>query len=230
MAEACSSSALPQQPTATLAPTAMQIVQTAVVRTTDTPMATQTPSTPTSPATPVIISPTSLPLTPTPGLLQAVPTPYAVSDPTKPQSPWISIQIPGQGGSFEVPKEWKQVGSDWAWSPNDSGWPRVGLKWSDVGPGWQPTMMLPDRSQVLQSTPTSLNGITATLYTLEVTGAAPHAGVQTRETHVVAHIAKTRAYDFWASGRSLEELETARLVLQHMLTSVRLFGDPGPRP
>ncbi len=154
----------------------------------------------------------------------AVETPVATSPTTggaalATPSSWQRVKIPPINIAFDVPSGWQQMGTEWSWSPNGSGVPRVGVNWTDTGAGWQPSSMLPANSQILQNQSANLGWATATQYNIQVT-----SGSSTLyETHMIAQIG-TRAYDLFAVGSTADQLNELQPVLQHMLSSVSLQG------
>jgi hypothetical protein len=137
------------------------------------------------------------------------------------------VTVTPTGISFEVPQDWQRLGTEWSWASNDSGELRVGVNWNNTGPGWQPTAMLPNHSQTLQTSPVDLGWAQGTSYTVAVTAtAAQGGGVLAVEKHViVVQVDKPLAYDFYASAPSAGDLVTLHPVLQHMLDTVEIGNE-----
>lgn len=138
---------------------------------------------------------------------------------------WKQVQMPDTGMSFEVPQNWQQFGIEYAWGPPASGGPHIGVNVNDVAPGWEPTGMLPNHSQVLQSTPMDLGWAKATVYTVQLSDSAAEGGsAQGIQTHIIAIAGGKRAYDFYASGRNSDDMEMLQPILQHMVSTIVLKG------
>ncbi len=155
--------------------------------------------------------------------------------PTATVSTWERVSIPDAAISVEIPRDWQRRGQEWVWSPRDNPATRIGVKWSDIGPGWQPQSMLPANGKVLQSSAVDLGWSTATMFTVSVPDSA---GVQTSEAHIVTQAGGKRAYDFFGAARTDNELNFLRPVLVQMAarttlttpgaTAAKPAGGPSP--
>jgi hypothetical protein len=155
----------------------------------------------------------------------------AIAEPPQPVATpdtYQSVEIPDAGIAFEVPGNWHQDGQMWMWSPNGGENPRVGVSWIDLQPPMEPeAALLPRPSQILGSQPVELSWASGRSFTVAVYGPAPEgadaqAPVQSVETHIVVVAAghgERRAYDFYAAGSTVKELDTLQPILDQMLTS-----------
>lgn len=158
-------------------------------------------------------------------IAQIATSPPASTGATPAVTGWKRVQMPDMGISFEVPQNWQQLGIEYAWGPSANGGLHTGVNANDVGPGWEPTSMLPNHSQVLQSTPMDLGWAKATVYTVQVSDSAAEGGsAQGIQTHIIAVAGGKRAYDFYASGRNSDDMALLQPVLQHMVSTIVLKG------
>lgn len=90
--------------------------------------------------------------------------------------------------------------------------------------------MLPTPSQVVHSEPVELDRASGRRFTVEVYAPAAQGGdtqapVQSVETHVLIVVSlggTRRAFDFYASGQTAEQLDILEPSLQHMLETSAL--------
>ncbi len=136
------------------------------------------------------------------------------------------VNIPEAGLVFEVPVGWQRLETEWAWSPVGDDGLRLGVNWMDIQPPQEvEAAMLPTPSQVIHSEPVELGWGSGRRFTLEVYAPAAQdddtqAPVQLVETHVLIVVGlgdTRRAFDFYASGQTAEQLAMLEPSLQHML-------------
>ena len=182
-----------------------------------------------TPPTPVATLPPQPTTQPTPtGLLtQGIPATASgqaqLLSGSKPATGVKRVIVPAIEISFEIPAAWRQNGTEWSWSPVATDTLRIGINWNDTGLGWQPTSLLPNQAQILQTAPLSLGWAQGTVYTVEITAPATVGGeVVAVEKHaVVVEKNGPRAYDFYASAPTAAKLATLDPIFQHMLDSSR---------
>ena len=133
---------------------------------------------------------------------------------------WERATIAEAGISLDVPKGWKRLGMEWAWSVFFDGGPRVGVNWADAGQGREPTAMLPAGAVSLGAQDVTLPWGKGMVYTVQVVAGK----ATTYEAHAIIRVGDKRDYDFYASAPTQAELAALRAVLQHMLESVSLMG------
>jgi hypothetical protein len=136
------------------------------------------------------------------------------------------VNIPEAGLVFEAPAGWLRLEPEWAWAPDGANSLRIGVNWMDVQPPQEvEAAMLPTPSQVIHSEPIELGWASGRSFTVEVYAPAAQgddtrAPVQSVETHVIVVISlkdTRRAFDFYASGQTTEQLAILEPSLQHML-------------
>jgi hypothetical protein len=147
------------------------------------------------------------------------------------QGAYRRVEIPDVGLVLEVPSDWQRLDPEWVWFPDDTGDLRIGIKWADIQPPMEPeAMMLPNHSQTLQSEPVELDWGNGRRFTVEVYGPAIQGGdtqapVQSVETHILVIASQgdaRRAFDFYASGRTTEQITSLEPALQRVLDSATL--------
>ena len=123
--------------------------------------------------------------------------------------------------SFEIPADWHQNGTGWSWSPPATDTVRIGINWNEIGPGWQPTSMLPNHSKTLKTAPIDLGWAQGTVYTVEVSAPAAAGGgpVAVEEHAVVVQKNGLRGYDFYASAPTAAKLAALDPTFHHVLNS-----------
>jgi len=136
------------------------------------------------------------------------------------------VSIPEAGLVFEVPAGWLRLEPEWVWAADDANSRRIGVNWMEVRPPQEvEAAMLPTPSQVIRSETVELGWTSGRSFTVEVyapvaQGDDTRAPVQSVETHVliVVSLGETRrAFDFYASGQTAEQLALLEPSLQHML-------------
>lgn len=163
----------------------------------------------------------------------------AVAEPTPPPHgdslAYQRVAIAEAGLEFEVPAGWPQLEGQWAWAPPNATTPCLGIEWADLQPPMEPESILPPgQSQILSSEPVDLGWASGRRITIEVytpaevsQGSEALPAIVAVETHVVvvaSHRGDRRAYDFYARGRTAEELAGREPLLQHMLDSAVVGG------
>lgn len=139
-------------------------------------------------------------------------------------SDWRRVEVDELGLAFLVPESWQRLGAAWAWAPAEDSAARVGLAWSETGPEWEPTMMLAEPYRVVTSAPVDLGWAQGRSYRVELLLRDEAVAV---ERHAIVQDAVDLAYDFFASGRTLSDLQAVEPVLQRMLASATLHVMPG---
>ncbi len=154
---------------------------------------------------------------------------YVVFAPTSSPTPapvYQEVNIPEAGLVFEVPAGWLRLEPEWAWAPDGANSLRIGVNWMDIQPPQEvEAAMLPTPSQVIHSEPVELGWASGRRFTVEVYAPAAQGGdtrapVQSVETHVIVVVSQgdtRRAFDFYASGQTAEQLAILEPSLQHML-------------
>jgi len=151
--------------------------------------------------------------------------------PTSSPSMYQEVNIPEAGLVFEAPANWLQLEPECAWAPDGANSLRIGVKWMDIQPPQEvEAAMLPTPSQVIHSEPVELGWGSGRRFTVEVYAPAAQGGdtqapVQSVETHVLIMVSlgdTRRAFDFYASGQTAEQLTILEPSLQHMLTTSAL--------
>jgi len=151
--------------------------------------------------------------------------------PTSSPPVYQEVNIPEAGLEFEVPAGWMRLEPEWAWSPDGANSLRLGVNWMDIQPPQEvEAAMLPTPSQIIHSEPVELDWGSGRRFTVEVYAPAAQGGdtqapVQSVETHVliVVSLGNTRrAFDFYASGQTAEQLAILEPSLQHVLTTSAL--------
>ena len=151
--------------------------------------------------------------------------------PTSSPPVYQEVNIPEAGLEFEVPAGWMRLEAEWAWSPDGANSLRLGVNWMDIQPPQEvEAAMLPTPSQVIHSEPVELGWGSGRRFTVEIYAPAAQGGdtqapVQSVETHVliVVSLGNTRrAFDFYASGQTAEQLAILEPSLQHVLTTSAL--------
>ncbi len=136
---------------------------------------------------------------------------------------WRRVEVSELEISFDAPDDWYRQGEEWAWSPLKMPVPRIGFVW---GERKRPVAMLPGALTVLHQENLDLGWTVASSFRLE---RRQGDELVVTEWHVVAQIGDEFTGDFYASGRSLEELASIEPVLSHMLTTVAFRTAPdGP--
>ena len=147
------------------------------------------------------------------------------SSPT-PAPVYQEVNIPEAGLVFGVPAGWLRLEPEWAWAPDGADSLRIGVNWMDIQPPQEvEAAMLPTRSQVIHSEPVELDWASGRLFTVEVYASAAQgddtrAPVQSVETHVIFVVSPggtRRAFSFYASGQTAEQLAILEPSLQYML-------------
>jgi len=151
--------------------------------------------------------------------------------PTSSPPVYQEVNIPETGLVFEVPAGWLRLEPEWAWAPDVANSLRLGVNWMDIQlPQEVEAAMLPTPSQVIHSEPVELGWGSGRRFTVEVYAPAAQGGdtrssVQSVETHVLIVVSQgdtRRAFDFYASGQTAEQLAILEPSLQHMLDSAAL--------
>jgi hypothetical protein len=137
---------------------------------------------------------------------------------------WQRVEVGELGLAFLVPDNWERLGAAWAWAAAQDSAARVGLAWSETGPEWEPTMMLAEPYRVVTSAPVNLGWAHGSSYRVELLLRDEAVAV---ERHAIVQGDVGLAYDFFASGRMLSDLQAAEPVLQRMLASATLNVMPG---
>ena len=158
----------------------------------------------------------------------------AVFAPTSSPTPapvYQEVNIPEAGLEFEVPAGWMRLEAEWAWSPDGANSLRLGVNWMDIQPPQEvEAAMLPTPSQIIHSEPVELDWGSGRRFTVEVYAPAAQgddtrAPVQSVETHVLIVVSlgdARRAFDFYASDQTAEQLAILEPSLQHVLTTSAL--------
>lgn len=158
----------------------------------------------------------------------------AVFAPTSSPTPapvYQEVNIPEAGLEFEVPAGWLRLEPEWAWAPDGANSLRLGVNWMDIQPPQEvEAAMLPTPSQIIHSEPVELDWGSGRRFTVEVYAPAAQGGdtqapVQSVETHVLIVVSlgdTRRAFDFYASGQTAEQLAILKPSLQHVLTTSAL--------
>jgi hypothetical protein len=137
-----------------------------------------------------------------------------------------TVELPEAGLSVEIPEGWQRVDSEPVWTA-DGGTIELGVNWVDLEP---PTEMeaalLPSPSQVLESSAVDVVWGSGRSFTIEVYGPAAEdegqAPVEAYETHVLVSLEQSdgrRAFDFYASAPTWEEMTPLVSILDHLLYS-----------
>ncbi len=165
----------------------------------------------------LVLPPSTIPL-PT----AADPKPTSAAVPTLAVS-WQRMAITTANISVETPKDWKRIGTEWAWTRPNVAAQSVSINWNTRKPGWESTSMLPNHSVSLDAQPIEVMWGTGMLHTVQVSQSAAQGGKPTAvEAHAIVLTDKL-AYDFSASAKTAEELATLQQVVQHMLDSVKML-------
>ena len=151
--------------------------------------------------------------------------------PTSSPPVYQEMNIPEAGLEFEVPASWMRLEAEWAWSPDGANSLRLGVNWMDIQPPQEvEAAMLPTPSQIIHSEPVELDWGSGRRFTVEVYAPAAQGGdtqapVQSVETHVLIVVSlgdARRAFDFYASDQTAEQLAILEPSLQHVLTTSAL--------
>ncbi|MFN8496317.1 MAG: hypothetical protein U0641_00555 [Anaerolineae bacterium] len=174
------------------------------------PVSTPAPGATLSPP-PVGTPRATLPAYPAPTMSAAVPV----------RAPATRYDVADAGISFDVPTGWqRQPVPEWRFAPLGATSPQLGVKWADMGPGWQPTSMLPAGANVLTMGSLASPLGAATVYILLAAGAAtPGPVAQAGEIHVVVQATNGRAYDFYGTANRVEDLLALQPALLQMVSS-----------
>ncbi len=184
-----------------------------------------TASAPTSVPVPTVAAPTAVPEPTVAPAPTDVPAPTTVPAPTVSAPSYTGVTVADAGMTFDVPQGWIQQEADWAWTPDPAGGNagRLGFKWADVPPpGEVEAAMLPQPSQMLDAQPFELGWGSGRSYVLETYDSSGNGQRATVENHIIVVVSKggTRyAYDFYAVGKTPEELQAVQPLLQHMVES-----------
>lgn len=143
-----------------------------------------------------------------------------------PASVYQEVDIPEAGLVFEVPAGWPRLEPEWTWLDDNPNSPSLGVNWIDVRPPQEvEAALLPNHSQTIHSEPVEMGWASGRRFTVEVyvpvaQGGDTRAPVQSVETHVIVVLSQgdtRRAFDFYASGQTAEQLANLEPSLQHML-------------
>ncbi|MBC7334652.1 MAG: VCBS repeat-containing protein [Clostridia bacterium] len=138
---------------------------------------------------------------------------------------YTRVDLTEAGLSLEIPTAWTQIDAATWVSPEDDAM-RLGVRWAILEPPQEPeAVLLPTPSQIIHSEPVELSWASGRSFTVEVYAPAAQGGdtqapVQSVETHmlIVVSLGDTRrAFDFFASGQTAEQLNILAPSLQHML-------------
>jgi hypothetical protein len=136
---------------------------------------------------------------------------------------WQRVAVPDLDISFDVPADWQRLGQEWAWSPDGTSVPRTGFVWTERK---RPAEMLPGALTVVHQESLDLGWTEASSFRLE---RRQGDELVAAEWHVVVQLSDEFTGDFYASGRSLDELGGVELVLRHLLTTIAFRTAPeGP--
>ncbi len=142
-----------------------------------------------------------------------------------------AVTIPEAGLVLEVPVSWEQRAPQWAWEPLGNQGQQVGVKWLDVQPPQEvEAALLPTPSQIVESEEVDLAWAKGRSFTLEVYGPTTESGdskapIVAMEQHVIVVVEQDsgrRAYDFYASAKTAEQLAVVKPVFHQMLASTNM--------
>ena len=160
----------------------------------------------------------------------AAPAAAAWSQPQPPVSDdlaYTRVAVAEAGLVVEVPAGWRRLEPEWAWTPDEEGTLRVGLRWANLPPPQEAeAVLLPTPSVVLSSQPVTLGGGDGRLITVAIFRPAEdgaHAEIRSVETHalgVSAHDGTRRALSLYLAAPDEAQAAAQRVVLQHMLDSL----------
>ena len=131
----------------------------------------------------------------------------------------LSVQTPQYGTlnikeanvRIEYPKSWFQQGKDTAWSPERNGMPLIGFKWTKIQSRWDEQNMLP-KGDFVGPFVIDLGWERGSLYLMQSkTGIEIHAVITRQDAGL--------AYDFYAKGNSLAQLNQINFVLERIMHS-----------
>ena len=151
---------------------------------------------------------------------------FAPTSSSTPAPVYQEVNIPEAGLVFEVPAGWLRLEPECAWAPDNANSLRLGFNWMDIQPPQEvEAAMLPHHSQIIHSEPVELDWASGRSFTVEVYAPAAQgddtrAPVQSVEIHVLIVVSlgdTRRAFDFYASGQTAEQLAILEPSLQHML-------------
>jgi hypothetical protein len=137
-----------------------------------------------------------------------------------------SVELPEAGLTVEAPEGWQRAESEPVWTTDD-GALKLGVNWVDLEPPMElEAALLPMPSQVLESSPVDVAWGSGRSFTVEVYSAATEgqgqAPVVAFETHILVSLEQgggRRAFDFYASAPTREELVALQPALDHLLYS-----------
>lgn len=128
------------------------------------------------------------------------------------------LELKDAGITIEIPKNWVQQGQKTAWSPDKAGMPLIGFNWKKIPADWEPTNMLPEKSDFLGPFMIDLGWERGLLYIVQTQ--AETDKVSRFEIHtIVPRMEAQRAYDFYAAANSLSQLKKIEFVNQHVTQS-----------
>jgi hypothetical protein len=112
---------------------------------------------------------------------------------------------------IEFPKNWFQQGKKTAWSPQRNGMPLIGFKWTKIKSRWDEQNMLP-KGKFVGPFVIDLGWERGSLYLVQ------------NENQIEIHAVITRqdaglAYDFYAKGKDLAQLNPINFVLERIMHS-----------
>jgi len=139
------------------------------------------------------------------------------------------VTIAAAGLTLEVPESWEQRAPEWAWEPTGNQGQRIGMNWVDLQAPQEPeAALLPNHSQILDSEEVDLTWGQGRSFMLEVYAPAaqgedtqsPVASVEQHLIVVMGQNGERRAYDFYASAKSTEQLDIMMPVYHHLMGSI----------
>lgn len=149
-----------------------------------------------------------------------------------PSASYRPVEVADLGLTFEVPANWRQLGSGLAWAPGGEASPHLAFNWVELPPPNQiEAAMLPSPAQILSSEPVTLPWGEGRRFKVACYGSsATDEGEGQMEVEAVhVHVLFTHSgkngrlgLDFYAVAESDEELARIEPVLQHLLDSAAL--------
>ncbi len=150
------------------------------------------------------------------------------------------VFVPELGLTFDAPADWPQLEGEMAWMPEvgEAGDElRLAFNWMELEPPVElEAAMLPQRAQIIDSSPVDLGWTGGRRFTLEAY--APEGGngdaqspVESFQTHTLVTLEqgeKRLGLDFYAVAPSAEALQEVEPLLQRMLDTARLTEESLP--
>ncbi len=141
---------------------------------------------------------------------------------------YTPVTLPEAGLIVELPVDWRPVAGDMAWTPTEKEWPCVGVNWVALQPAQEvEPALLPNHALVVDSRDVTLGWGTGRSYMVEVYAPAAQGGngaaeVESVEWHTIiiaAQDGNRRAYDLYARGQDVNQLDSIMPVYEQLLNS-----------